>query len=149
MIGHIYYGIGLIVVLSVISMLLKFKNLYRIKEWEEKYKKVVGKTPLKTDYRDKKDWNLSRTSNVLYFFEIIWIFGGLITSSWYIFLSLIITTYIIAFIIKPFKFTILFKVFVLLFSFIRLFTYLYLIINHYHLHNDTFQILKGFLIKAF
>jgi hypothetical protein len=140
MIGHIYYIIGLLVILSVISVLLKFTKFYSVKEWEEKYKKVVGKVPLRSDYRKIEEYHLSRKIGILYFFEILWIFAGLTTSSWYIFLSLILLPLIIGTIIKPFKFTLIFKILVLLFLIIRLGTYTFLVINHFNLHIDIYDL---------
>ena len=58
MIGNIYYLIGVLVVLSTVSSILKFGKLYSLKEWKEKYEKIIGRKPSKRDFRSKKEYSL-------------------------------------------------------------------------------------------
>ena len=145
MIGHIYYAIGLIVTFSILSIILKFRKIYSTKEWIEKYEKVTGKKPLKKDYRTKDEYSSYETSGILYMVELGWVILGLITASWYIFGSLLILSYLLNILIKPIKYTFFHKYISLSFLLFRFFVYLYLIINHFHLHLDTWSFIKQFI----
>jgi hypothetical protein len=142
MIGHIYYTIGLLVAFSVLSIILRFKKIYYTKEWAEKYLKVTGKKPNKSDYRDKEEYSISESFDILQLMELMWVIGGLITSSWYVFGSLLIISLLLNYILKPIKFTLFHKFSLLSFLIIKFVVYLYLIINHFHLHLDTWSIIK-------
>lgn len=141
----IYYIIGIIVALSSISSILKFGKLYSIKEWKEKYEKVIGRKPLRKEFRNKKEYSLLEASNILSLFEFIWILGGLFTSIWYVFISIIIISYLFDFIIKPIKFTILHKLSTFSFLLARLWLYLYLIVNHFYLHQNVYNIVNQYI----
>jgi hypothetical protein len=145
MIGNIYYLIGVLVVLSTISTILKFGKLYSLKEWKEKYEKIVGRKPSKRDFRSKKEYSLSESTNILALFEIIWIIGGFFTSSWYIFGIILLSSYILNIILNPIKFTIIHKLTSFAFLLSRLCLYLYLIVNHFYLHQNTYSIVKSYI----
>jgi hypothetical protein len=145
MIGNIYYIIGILVCLSVISTILRFKRLYSIKEWKEKYEKIIGKKPGKKDFRTKKEYSLSESLSILFLFEIIWILFGFFTSNWYLFIGLILFSTILDFILKPIKFTLIYKLSIFTFILAKLCLYLYLIVNHFYLHQDTYNIVKQYL----
>ena len=141
----IYYIIGIIVALSSISTILKFGKLYSIKEWKEKYEKVIGRKPLRKEFRSKKEYSLLEASNILSLFEFIWILVGLFTPIWYVFISIIIISYLFDFILKPIKFTILHKLSTFSFLLVRLSLYLYLIVNHFYLHQNVYNIVNQYI----
>lgn len=145
MLGHIYYAIGLFILIAIIAHISRFKKIQSISEWVEKFKDVTGKDPQKADYRSKEELNLFLGISILSFIEFMWALGGLLTGSWYIFLSLFIYSIIIRLIIKPIKFTLFGKIVVLHFIILKFLVYLYLIINHFHLHYDTLSIIKSYL----
>ena len=140
MIGHIYYAIGLLVTFSILSIILRFRKIYSTKEWIEKYEKVTGKKPIRKDYRSKEEYSASETSSILSSIEIAWIIGGFITNSWYVFGLLLVISFLLNLIIRPIKFTFLHKYISLSFLIFKFSVYLYLIINHFHLHLDTWFI---------
>lgn len=141
MLENLFYIVGLVVILSVLNIISKFKSIYSVREWEQKYKKVVGKIPVRSDYRSKSEYNLSRKMGILYLFEITWIIIGILTHNWYLFLGLIIFSFIFGMILKPFRYTLVFKILSVLFLIIRLLLYTYLVINHFHLHIDTYEVI--------
>ncbi len=145
MIGNIYYLIGVLVVLSTVSSILKFGKLYSLKEWKEKYEKIIGRKPSKRDFRSKKEYSLSESSNILGLFELIWIIGGFFTASWYLFGIMMLLSYILNIILNPVKFTILHKFVSFTFLLSRLCLYLYLIVNHFYLHQNTYSIVKSYI----
>lgn len=139
MVGNIYYLIGVLVVLILFRSILKFGKLYSLKEWKEKYEKIIGRKPSKKDFRSKKEYSLHESANILGFFEFIWIVIGLFTSIWYVFASIVIVSYLFNFILKPIKFTIVHKLSVITFLLGRLCLYLYLIVNHFYLHQNIYN----------
>jgi len=145
MIGHIYYAIGLLVAFSILSFILRFRKIYSTKEWIEKYEKVTGKKPIRKDYRSKEEYSASETFIVLSSVELAWIVGGFITNSWYVFGSLLVVSFLLNLIIKPIKFTFFHKYISLSFLIFKFSVYLYLIINHFHLHLDTWFIIKQYI----
>ena len=145
MLGHIYYATGLLILISIIAHISRFKKIQSVSEWVEKFKSVTGKDPQKSDFRSKEELNLSIGISILSLLEFMWALGGLLTGSWYIFLSLFIYSIIIRLLIKPIKFTLFGKIAALHFIILKFLVYLYLIINHFHLHYDTLSIIKSYL----
>ena len=145
MIGHIYYLIGLVVFFSIISIIFRFKKIYFIKEWKDKYEKVTGKKPLKSEFRAKIEYTTLESYNILVVFELIWVLFGLISNSWCIFLSIIITSYVLNLLIKPIKYTMLHRLSIHLFIILKLLVYGYLVVNHFYLHIENLDIIKGLL----
>jgi hypothetical protein len=142
MIGHIYYAFGLIIVVSLLTILIKFNQITNIREWYTKFKKVTGKTPKEKDFRSKEESALYNSFSSLLVFEFTWTILGLLTNSWYVFLLLFIITLIINLLRKPIEFTFVDKVMGFLVILSKLIIYLYLVINHYHLHFDTWSYIK-------
>jgi type III secretory pathway component EscU len=145
MIGNIYYLIGVLVLLSLLSVILKFRKIYSINEWREKYEKITGKKPLKREFRSKKEYSLHESSGILGLFEIIWILVGFFTGNWYLFGITLALSYLLNIILKPFKFSLLHKLTSFTFLLCRLCLYLYLIVNHFYLHQDTYSIVKHYI----
>ena len=145
MIGHIYYAIGLLVAFSILSIILRFRKIYSTREWIEKYEKVTGKKPIRKDYRSKEEYSASETSSILSSIELMWIIGGFITNSWYVFGSILVISFLLNLIIKPIKFTFFHKYISLSFLILKFSVYLYLIINHFHLHLDTWSIIRQYI----
>jgi hypothetical protein len=145
MIGNIYYLIGFLVLLSLLSTILKFRKIYSINEWREKYEKITGKKPLKREFRSKKEYSLHESAGILGLFELIWIFVGFFTGNWYLFGITLALSYLLNIILKPFKFSILHKLISFTFLLSRLCLYLYLIVNHFYLHQDTYSIVKHYI----
>lgn len=145
MLGHIYYTLGLIAILSTLSMIMKLKKMNSIREWFDKYKQITGKTPEKKDFRSKEENDLYTGLSVLAAFDFIWALGGLLTGSWYVFLSLMVYALIIGIIIKPFKYTLIGTIISIHFLLFKFFVYLFLVINHFHLHYDILSIIKNIL----
>jgi len=145
MIGHIYYLIGLVVFFSIMSIIFRFKKIYHIKEWRDKYEKVTGNKPLKSEFRSKIEYSTIESYNILVIFELIWVMFGLISNSWCIFLSIIVTSYILNLLIKPIKYTMIHRLSIHLFIILKLLVYGYLVVNHFYLHIENLDIIKEFL----
>lgn len=142
MLGHIYYAIGLITLLSLMSIIVKFKKINSIREWFDRYKEITGKTPEKKDFRSKEENDLYNGALVLLTFEFIWVIGGLLTTSWYVFLSILLISIIIGSLVRPIRHSIVGRTITLLFLLFKFSVYLFLVINHFHLHYDILSLIK-------
>lgn len=145
MLGHIYYAIGLFVLVSLITYITRFKKIIFLREWVEKFKNVTGRDPKREDYRSEEELNLFIGISILGTVEFIWLFCGLLTSSWYVFLSIFVYAMILNLLIKPIKFTLFGKIIIFHFIILKFLLYLYLIINHFHLHYDILSIIKSYI----
>jgi hypothetical protein len=103
------------------------------------------KKPLKREFRSKKEYSLHESSGILGLFEILWIFVGFFTGNWYLFGITLALSYLLNIILKPFKFSLLHKLTSFTFLLGRLCLYLYLIVNHFYLHQDTYSIVKHYI----
>ena len=56
--GHLFYIYGLITTLLLMAILSKFFLLKNVQEWYEKFEKVTGKKPLKSDFRNEEEYNI-------------------------------------------------------------------------------------------
>jgi hypothetical protein len=142
--GHIYYSIGLINLLIIITFILNFFKISKLSEWTIKFKEKTGRSPLKTDYNSVEDYNLFNGISVLIVVEFLWTFVGLLTNSWYIFMFLIITSILLKITMRPIKWSFFNKIISLVFLNVKFMVYLFLIINRFHLHLDILELLKTF-----
>lgn len=145
MIGNIYYLIGVLVLFSLVSIILKFGKIYSINEWKEKYEKITGNKPTRKEYRTKKEYSLQESTGILGLFELLWMIGGFFTGNWYLFGIILAISYIFNLILKPFKFSIIHKVTSFTFLLSRFCLYLYMIVNHFYLHQDTYSTVKHYI----
>jgi hypothetical protein len=141
MIGHIFYFIGLIIFLSNLGLLSNFFKISKIKEWNIKFNKVTGKNPIKSDYKEK-EFESFISFGLIMIINFIWIFFGLLTTSWIIFSLLLIFNLLVNLISKAIG---LFTNVSNILQFVKLcivtgFIGL-LVINHYHLHLDLYKII--------
>lgn len=139
MLVTIYYLIGILVFLSVLSNTIRFNRIYSVKEWKEKYEKIIGKVPSRKDYRSKKEHSLLESYNVLSLFELFWVILGLLTNSWYIFASILMISYILNIILKPIKWSVVYKIIIFVFILVKICLYLWSITNYFYFHIDTYN----------
>jgi hypothetical protein len=140
MFGNIFYFLGLLIFLVDLSLLLKYSKIQKTRNWVDAFFKVTKRRPNKQDmnlddFRELNSYNSILTVNFL------WVFFGLITNSWKFFLLLLFTNLFLNIILnktiglKSLNYLVgFFKISVLTGS-IGL-----LVINHFHLHLDLFQI---------
>lgn len=147
MLSDIYYFIGIFILLSVLSNLLKFNRIFRIIEWYGKFEKVTGKKAKKADFREESEWISFYSRNMLLIFEGFWIIFGLITNNWFIFISLLVYGKIIGLMFLKIKYTIIGKYTYLHFYIVKALLYGFMIVNHFHLKWDLWKIFKDFLLS--
>jgi hypothetical protein len=143
MLGHFYYFITLILIFFNLLFLLNFSKFYKTAEWIDGFKKVTGKIPEPKDFKDNDHQLLSFLGSVV-ILNFFWIFLGILSKSWVIYL-LILGSGIINILINSFlgvtigKFSIFTKIFNLFYLILIILSLSVLTINHFHLHLELSQ----------
>jgi hypothetical protein len=144
--GHLFYLFGLIVLFFNIFNISKYKRIFELREWMIKFKKVTGRNPVVTEYRKNDDKDILTTWSVSVIFTSFWIFLGLLTKNWYVFLFIILLNTFINLITRVVG---EFSIFSFIMQFVKniliLFVVIFLILNHFHLHLDIWNSIKSFL----
>jgi hypothetical protein len=138
MLGQVYYFFTLILIIFNILFIANFFKYYKIVEWFHTFKKVTGKEPKKEDF-DGQDFELNSFLSSVLVFNFIWIFLGILSKSWIIYLLLlgsIFTNFLVGVIISLVfgNFSIVSKILNLVFMILLTASLVLLTINHHHLH---------------
>ncbi len=144
MLGNIYYIFGIIIILSLLKILLKFNSFYKTGEWFSKFEKITGKKPTKSDFRSKEDYNYFERNLITSITEVLWVTIGLFSLSWYIFLSVILMSQLLRIILKPIKYSLTHYLISVFFFITKLLIYCYLVINHFYIHQEHLEFLNYF-----
>jgi len=145
MLGDIYYFLGLLLFLVDLGLLMKYSKIQKTKNWVDAFFKVTKRKPNKDDMKSEDFQELNSFNSVLTL-DFLWMFFGLITNSWKFFLLLLIVNFlfnILIFQLKSIK-----KVsFVLGFLKMTLITFSIglLVINHFHLHKDLYEMVLSLI----
>lgn len=143
--GHVYYTLGLIPLLMSLAVLIKLSDYNRVREWYFKFEEITKSKPKKTDFRSIDEYNIYAGVSGVIAVDFIWSVLGLLTQSWYVFLSLLIMSLTLNIIRKSINISTISSIISSIILFTKFSVYLYLIINHFHLHYDTWQLIKGYL----
>lgn len=142
-IGHIFYFIGLFILIMSFSNMFNFLKYISIKNWSDTFKKVTGKDPKKAEFRSLEDYNIFSIYVTFVFVEFMWILVGLTSSSWYVFLTLLFLELFYRFFISITSLTFLFnKIIGQIFYCLKFIVILLLILNHFHFHLDWIELFR-------
>lgn len=145
MIGAIFYAFGLIILVSLISNIFRYRKVSQINEWYSKYEKITGKSPKEEDFRSKSEWQLFQSTKILNLFEFSWLIIGLLSKSWLIFGATLLTIWITGWTTSSIQFSIVGKSIKWLVLVLKSATVFFLIINHFHLHINLSERILGFI----
>ena len=141
--GHIFYFIGLFILIMSFSNMFNFLKYISIKNWSDTFKKVTGKDPKKSEFRCIEDYNIFSIYVTFTFVEFIWILIGLTSSSWYVFLSILITELFYRFYISVTSLTFFVnKIIGQIFYCLKFIIILLLILNHFHFHINWIELFR-------
>lgn len=143
--GHIYYTIGLIPLLMSLAVLIKLRDYNRVKEWASKFEEITKSKPKKTDFRSTEEYSIYTGVSGVLAVDFIWCVLGLLTQSWYVFLSILTISLVLNFVKRSINLNPISTIITSIILITKFSVYLYLIINHFHLHYDTWQVVKGYL----
>ena len=143
--GHIYYFFGLLLFLANLGLILRINRILKTQSWAQSFFKVTKKNPekkdmLEADYQQFMNFNSIMVSNFL------WIFFGLISQSWKVFLLTLGIVFVINLIlglVSKIKFlsNLLNILKVTLFSSVIGL----MVINHFHIHVDIYSVIINYL----
>jgi hypothetical protein len=138
MLGDLYYFFTLILIIFNILFIANFFRYYKIVEWFHTFKKVTGRIPKKEDF-EKDDFELNSFLSSVILFNLTWIFFGILSKSWIIYLTLLVSMPIVilfqSIISRIFgQFSLILKIISLLFWILLTSVLVILTINHHHLH---------------
>jgi hypothetical protein len=142
MLGHIFYFFGLFIALMSLSNLLNYFKYVKVRKWSETFKKVTNRPPIITDFRNKDEYNTFITYPIFLLLQMIWFIFGLISNSWYVFLTIIVLNILISYFNRLISVLFIEKITGFIFNIIKLVIVLLLTINHFHLHYDWIELLR-------
>lgn len=145
MLGDIYYALGLIPLLMTLGLLIKLREYNRTKEWYIKFEEVTKKKPLKSDFRSDDEYTTFIGASGIMAIDFVWVSLGLLTQSWYVFLFVLIYSIMFNMLKKAVNVNIISNIFTFIIISNKFLVYLYLIVNHFHLHIDTWMIIKSII----
>jgi len=139
--GHLFYFIGIFIFLSALSNVINFNAFFKIKNWIVTFKKVAGKDPVKSDFRNKGDYNTYTTYTTLSSIESFWMLLGIVTQSWYVFISILLFNVLLNLILSIFKANFIEKILLNVYGVFKLLCILALVVNHFHFHFDWLSLI--------
>jgi len=141
--GHLFYLIGIFILLAISSNLINFNNYFKIRNWIQTFKKVTQKDPQVSDFREKKDHEIYTTYSAISVVEFFWYMIGITSNSWYIFCSLIFLNLMFNVIAFGLPTGIIGKTLLKIFILTKIIVVISLILNHFHFHLDWLQLLRS------
>lgn len=149
MLGNLYYFFTLILVIFNILTIANILKFWQITNWMQSYKKVTGKFPEKEEFKPG-EFELQSFIISNFVFNAFWIFLGILSKSWIIYLFLILVSSSMIFLSKIFDHfvgnnNIFSKIISLSLIIFVTGTFILLTINHHHLHLE----LGNMLLKYF
>lgn len=139
MLLHIYYTIGILVVLTLSYQIFNFKKFERLNQWLISFRKITEKEPKKSDFRSLNDYNMIITRNIYAIFEMIWVLLGITTNNWFVFIWIILYSKIFGMSIKEIRYTYLGKIMFFKLLVGKFIIYSFLVLNHFHFKIDIWQ----------
>jgi hypothetical protein len=135
----------LIVFLINIHFISNFFEYYKAKRWFLSFKKITGKSPTNKDIKHDDLDKIKKFEGVLPLTYFWWILG-ILTPTWKVFLTLLTFNLILNFICQKIgEFTLSVKIIKLFNLILNTFILLILVLNHFHLHLDLFQVAYTFI----
>jgi len=140
--GHIYYTIGILIILLQINSIMDINKISYISLWSKKFRKISGKDPIEEDFKDSSDITLIQKYLIFVSIEMIWLLFGLMTNIWKLYLITLLSSFLIGQIIKRLGNLTIITFLTRFISIFRFCITLFLIINHFHLHIDLIEWIK-------
>ncbi len=137
LLSHIFYSFSLLFFINNFKILMKFNRYYYLKEWYIKFQKVTGKRPKSQEFRSEEDYNNFMSRNILSFFEIMWLFIGIFTNNWFLFLFILIITISIS----NMKIGLTDRILSFFYFSIKSLVYLLLFVNEFHLRMNLLDVI--------
>ena len=143
--GNFFYFIGSILFLMNIGVLTQYLAFSKSSEWIFKFQKVTKRKPNNGELSEKGLGNFDHVYLILTL-TFFWIFFGIMTKSWIIFIILLFFNIIINLTIKHIgRFNTLSKILEFFKILISTLIIGLLVINHFHLHIDLYKVILNWI----
>lgn len=143
--GNFFYFIGYILFLMNIGVLTQYLAFSKSSEWIFKFQKVTKRKPNNGELSEKGLGNFDHVYLILTL-TFFWIFLGIMTKSWIIFIILLFFNIIINLTIKHIgRFNTLSKILEFFKILISTLIIGLLVINHFHLHLDLYKVILNWI----
>lgn len=144
MIEDIYYILGIISLLILITHLIQFKKVESMSKDLNSFYLFKNKEFLNKNFKNK-EYKFIKKRIKLIIYEFLWSIFGCFTSNWFIFLFLYILSYLVTTSIEDVRFTKIGKTVFFISILFKILIYSFLIINHFYLNiNILSNILEFF-----
>ncbi len=141
MLANFYYFIGLFILICSFSNLINFFKFSRIRNWISTYQKVTNEEVSRKDFRKIEEYNIFTIYSIFTICEFFWFLIGLVSNSWYVFLSLILLSFTGRILAKLLNHNVVYNTLGFTIQFVKFSTILILILNHFHFHIDWIELL--------
>lgn len=141
MLANFYYFIGLFILICAFSNLINFFKFSKIRHWISTYQKVTNQDVSRKDFRKIEEYNIFTIYSIFTICEFVWFLIGLVSNSWYVFLSLILLSFTTRFLANLFNHNVVYNTLGFTIQFIKFSAILILILNHFHFHLDWIELL--------
>ena len=142
MLANFYYFIGLFILICTFSNLINFFKFSKIRHWISTYQKVTNKDVSRKDFRTIEEYNIFTIYSIFTICEFIWFLIGLVSNSWYVFLSLIFLSFTTRILSNLLKHNFVYNTLGFSIQFIKFLAILILILNHFHFHIDWIELFR-------
>lgn len=140
--GNLFYLLGILVFLTLLSNLINLNKYYSIRYWINSFKKVTGKEPRSEDFRQKSDYDVYLVYSAFSILQFFWYLIGITSGSWPVFSILILANFLILRITYSLPQTFVGKTILHLHLLLKVVVVIALIMNHFHFHYDWSLLFK-------
>ena len=129
--SNLFYFIGFFIFLFSGVKFYYLSQIVDISDWLKKFKKVTSKSPLPSDFRDKKQWALASIFGIGAVFEALWTYIGLLTDN-YLFFILMLILGLITNLISKYSNILIQKIAIYILHSVRFLLIGLMVFNHFH-----------------
>ena len=129
--SNLFYFIGFFIFLFSGVKFYYLSQIVDISDWIKKFKKVTSKSPLPSDFRDKKQWALDSIFGIVAVFEALWTYIGLLTDN-YLFFILMLVLGLITNLISKYSNILIQKILIYILHSVRFLLIGLMVFNHFH-----------------
>lgn len=129
--SNLFYFIGFFILLFTGVKFYYLSKIVDISDWIKKFKKVTSKSPIPSDFRNKKEWAIASIFGIVAIFEALWTYIGLLTDN-YLFFILMLVLGLMANLISKYSNILIQKIVIYILHTVRFLLIGLMVFNHFH-----------------
>ena len=129
--SNLFYFIGFFIFLFTGVKFYYLSKIVDISDWIKKFKKVTSKSPIPSDFRNKKEWAVASLFGIVAIFESLWTYVGLLTDN-YLFFILMLILGLITNLISKYSNILIQKIVIYILHTVRFLLIGLMVFNHFH-----------------